>query len=215
MTTKEKDTSLIDLYKTKNSEISKSAAKQARLLAGALTLIIASLLPSQSTAKNTKEANQEEQYTLNEDEVFFFKSLKPGAGKEQENLAHYMNNKCKERTAKCYLLLCAAGNLMLDQGDQENGLRAAIYGYELIHDSQQCPIAFEIVALNYKMRELSSLQAEKAKKNARSVLQNLSANGGLASDLRTKECSALSKKTPRYFKEHNKIIQKITQLANN
>lgn len=151
--------------------------------------------------------------TINSHEDFFIRSLNPGAGSDQSNLQYFSDNKCKERKVKCYLLLSALGNLLIDHGDQENGLKSAIYGYELIHDTDYCPVAYEIVAINYKLNKLNNTPPLKASNEARSIIYKVKNSGGFSNNLKTNSCKSLKQKSPIYFEKYEELIRSLSLIA--
>jgi|GEM_PF-2974506 len=151
--------------------------------------------------------------STNEYDDFFIRSLKPGASNDPRNLNYFGENKCKEREVKCYLILSGAGNLLLDQGDEENGLKYAIYGYELIHDSDYCPIAYEIVVINHKLKKLNKTPTSEASSKAQSILYKINHSGGLSNNLKTNSCESLKLASPIYFEIYGDLIKSLSTIA--
>jgi len=151
--------------------------------------------------------------STNEYDDFFIRSLKPGASNDPRNLNYFGENKCKEREVKCYLILSGAGNLLLDQGDEENGLKYAIYGYELIHDSDYCPIAYEIVVINHKLKKLNKIPTSEASSKAQSILYKINHSGGLSNNLKTNSCESLKVASPIYFEIYGDLIKSLSTIA--
>lgn len=150
---------------------------------------------------------------LNEFDEFFLRSLVSGASKNPKEFEYFSKNKCKENSVKCYLVLSAGGNLLLDSGDQENGLKAGIYAYSLIHESNYCPIAYEIVVVNYKLRKLGSIPSAEASEEARVLLDKIARSGGVSNNLRTRSCSELRAEAPAYFEKYAGLVSRLMYAA--
>lgn len=144
---------------------------------------------------------------------FFIRSLNPGSSNDQDNFDFFGRNKCKDRSVKCYLLLNSLGNLLIDQGDLENGLKSAIYGYELIHESSYCPVAYEIVVVNYKIEKIKAYSFFQTSKRARLLLDKIKNFGGVSNDLRTESCEALKVNFPFYFDKYSELVDVLYELA--
>jgi hypothetical protein len=171
-------------------------------------------IKSDSTTPNT--TNHTEYAKIKKDNYyeFFINSLQDGASNESANFDYFLENKCEDRTINCYLLLSALGNLLLDHGDLKNGLKSAIYGYELIHDSDYCPIAHEIVVINYKIKKIRSLPDSKASDQARSILKKINDSGGFSNNLKTSSCEVLKTESPLYFDKYNQLIGTLIESIN-
>ena len=144
-------------------------------------------------------------------ELDFIKSLSRGASKEQALIDAVVRGKCYDSSWKCSAIMTTAGNLMLDHGNYQVGLRGAVEAHERIRG--QCPVLFESSVTLYHIRTLSSGGQRDAGHRAVTLLRKIKREGGIMEDLRSDECRALARERPEYFTSYALLVASLMELA--
>ncbi|MDA7088636.1 hypothetical protein PH586_19840 [Pseudomonas sp. SA3-5] len=140
-------------------------------------------------------------------EFIYHRSLGAGASKDQGLIDYVVGNKCYDSSWRCSVIMTAASNLMLDDGQVKVGLRGAVEAYERTRGG--CSIILETTILSYHLRELSSVRSINVESRAGALLRKIKARGGVLSDIRGDACRELVSKSPEYFTTYALLIAKL------
>lgn len=144
-------------------------------------------------------------------DITYIKSLRDASSKDKDVVDYVWREKCRDRSERCHMTMMAAANLMLDLGNYESGLSAATQAFEL--QREKCPIAFESVALRYKIKKISLMSGDQSRKISTDLIGRIKERGGLLKSLRTNSCQSYIKEKPTFFREYAALISRLMMLA--
>lgn len=144
-------------------------------------------------------------------ELDFIKSLSHGASNEQSLIGAIVRGTCYDPSWKCSVIMTTAGNLMLDHGNYQVGLRGVVEAHERIRG--QCPVLLESSVTLYHVRVLSFGNQKDAAQRAATLLRKIKREGGIMEDLRSDECRALAGERPEYFTSYALLVASLMELA--
>ncbi|MCO7543257.1 hypothetical protein [Stutzerimonas nitrititolerans] len=150
---------------------------------------------------------------LEEHERMNLISLREGSSENQELINYVLKNKCADYSVKCYLVMTAASNILIDAGEYDSGLRGMVEAINRVNAGDLCPIAHESAILRYKLKIASTKNVRSAQRLSVNVLERIKLNGGFIKNLKTGSCTSLAKEKPEFFYEYTMLIARIMELA--
>jgi hypothetical protein len=144
-------------------------------------------------------------------EIFYYKSLAAGAKSNQELIDFVVKGKCYDSSWRCSVIMTAASNIMLDNGQSKVGLRGAVEAYERLE--KKCPIVLETTIVSYQLRELSMASQSGVEKKASALLQKIKVDGGVLHDMRNETCRQMAIEKPEYFTTYALLVAKLMTFS--
>ena len=150
---------------------------------------------------------------LEEHERMNLISLREGSSENQELINYVLKNKCADYSVKCYLVMTAASNILIDAGEYESGLRGMVEAINRVTAGGLCPIAYESAILRYKLKIASTKNVRSAQKLSVNVLEKIRSSNGFINNLKTESCTGLVKEKPEFFYEYTMLVARVMEFA--
>jgi hypothetical protein len=144
-------------------------------------------------------------------EVVYLKSLGGGSSKDQLLIDYIVSNKCYDSSWRCSIIMTAASNLMLDNGQSRVGLRGAVEAYDRMRGG--CSIALESTVVSYHLRKLSSGRQDGKADKAEALLGKIRRDGGILADVRSGSCRELILSKPEYFTAYALLVARLMAVS--
>jgi hypothetical protein len=129
----------------------------------------------------------------------FIQSLMFDSSKSNSLASRISSTQCTEPSPDCYLKSLSKANLLIDGKKLVDGINIATETSLNYKNSTNCPIAYDLTVLKFKIATLSFKKRPEARKTADHLVATIKKHGGLTEDLRTPSCNALAATKPELF----------------